>query len=122
MTDVQDTVVDLDASGNRSLVTIRAWLLVKCAEALGIPPESLDPSAPLSDYGLGSMQAVNLVGDLEEWLGRKLPATLLWGDTGRAQAQQLGHRRIDDGITAVFSSDLARATVAVSSPYSRRYF
>ena len=40
--------------------------------------ESLDPSAPLTDYGLASIQAVSLVGDLEEWLGRKLPATLLW--------------------------------------------
>jgi 2,3-bisphosphoglycerate-dependent phosphoglycerate mutase len=31
-------------------------------------------------------------------------------EQGRAQAQRLGERRADDGISAVFSSDLARAT------------
>ena len=33
---------------------------------------------------------------------------------GRALAQQLGHRRMSDGITAVFSSDLARAAETAS--------
>lgn len=33
---------------------------------------------------------------------------------GRAQARELGHRRIHDGITAVFASDLARATETAS--------
>jgi acyl carrier protein len=97
MKDVPDTVADLDASDHRRLATIRAWLLANCAEALGIPPESLDPSAPLSDYGLGSMQAVNLVGDLEEWLGRKLPATLLWDyPTLDAVASELTRPSDDD--------------------------
>ena len=38
------------------------------------------------------------------WLPGQLSAQ------GQAQARQLGRRRGDDGITAVFSSDLARAT------------
>jgi 2,3-bisphosphoglycerate-dependent phosphoglycerate mutase len=36
-----------------------------------------------------------------------LPGQL--SDRGREQARQLGHRRTGDGITTVFSSDLARA-------------
>jgi 2,3-bisphosphoglycerate-dependent phosphoglycerate mutase len=33
---------------------------------------------------------------------------------GRAQARELGRRRVTDGITAVFTSDLARATETAS--------
>jgi 2,3-bisphosphoglycerate-dependent phosphoglycerate mutase len=38
--------------------------------------------------------------------------------TGREQAQQLGHRRSNDGIKAIFTSDLARAveTVRIAFP------
>ena len=41
-----------------------------------------------------------------------LPGQL--AERGRAQARQLGHRRVSDGITAVFSSDLTRATQTAS--------
>jgi 2,3-bisphosphoglycerate-dependent phosphoglycerate mutase len=41
-----------------------------------------------------------------------LPGQL--SDRGRTQARQLGRRRISDGITAVFSSDLTRAAQTAS--------
>jgi broad specificity phosphatase PhoE len=41
-----------------------------------------------------------------------LPGRL--SDRGRLQACELGRRRADDGITAVFSSDLARAAETAS--------
>ena len=44
-----------------------------------------------------------------------LPGQL--SEQGRAQAQQLGRRRLDDGITAVFSSDLARAAQTASAAF-----
>lgn len=37
---------------------------------------------------------------------------------GRKQARQLGHRRSGDGITAVFSSDLARAAQTASIAFA----
>ena len=43
-----------------------------------------------------------------------LPGQL--SERGRAQARQLGRRRTGDGITAVFCSDLARATTS-REPY-----
>jgi acyl carrier protein len=67
-----------DTGGRPTAEAIRAWLVARCADALEVPVESLDPSGALTDYGLGSVQAVSLVGDLEEWLGRQLPATLFW--------------------------------------------
>ena len=44
-----------------------------------------------------------------------LPGQL--SERGRMQARQLGRRRISDGITAVFSSDLARAAQTASAAF-----
>ena len=44
-----------------------------------------------------------------------LPGQL--SEQGRTQAQQLGGRRIGNGITAVFSSDLARAAQTASAAF-----
>ncbi|MDQ7804456.1 beta-ketoacyl synthase N-terminal-like domain-containing protein [Amycolatopsis sp. A133] len=55
--------------------TLRRWLLDTVAEHTGAPAE---PDRPLGDYGLSSRQAVGITADLEERLGRRLPATLLW--------------------------------------------
>ena len=49
----------------------------------------------------------NEAGRATGWLGGRLSAA------GRRQAAELGERRRDDGITAVFSSDLARARETV---------
>jgi 2,3-bisphosphoglycerate-dependent phosphoglycerate mutase len=45
-----------------------------------------------------------------------LPGRL--SEQGRAQARQLGQRRSDDGIVAVFSSDLARAAETASLAFA----
>ncbi|WP_206786067.1 type I polyketide synthase [Amycolatopsis sp. MtRt-6] len=55
--------------------TLRRWLVDTIAEHTGFTPE---PDHPLGDYGLSSRQAVGIAADLEERLGRRLPATLLW--------------------------------------------
>jgi acyl carrier protein len=64
----------------KSLTTeeIRVWLTSKFAEVLGVDPREIDSSEPLTNYGLGSIQALTLVAELEEWMDRTLPATLLW--------------------------------------------
>jgi acyl carrier protein len=54
------------------------WLVLKLSEALAFDPRELCVTEPLSAYGLNSIQAVSIVGDLESWLGREFPATLLW--------------------------------------------
>ncbi|WP_217709541.1 type I polyketide synthase [Amycolatopsis sp. Hca4] len=55
--------------------TLRRWLLDTVAEHTGVTAE---PDRPLGDYGLSSRQAVGIAADLEDRLGRSLPATLLW--------------------------------------------
>ncbi len=55
---------------------IQTWLLAKLGEELKLDPGSIDVRAPFSHYGLDSMAAVSLVGQLETWLGRELSPTL----------------------------------------------
>jgi acyl carrier protein len=57
---------------------IRGWLLEKLAEVLKTDPAAIDTAAPLTRFGLDSMDAITLSGDLEDWLELRLPSTLLW--------------------------------------------
>ena len=57
---------------------IQAWLIARLAEFLHVDPSDVDPSQPLAEHGLGSLEALELSGALEDWLGLRLPATLAW--------------------------------------------
>lgn len=57
----------------------------------------------------------NEAGIATGWLPGRLSAV------GRRQAAELGRRRADDGIAAVFSSDLARASETVSIAFADTY-
>ncbi|NEP61535.1 MAG: AMP-binding protein, partial [Symploca sp. SIO2G7] len=67
------------AIGNRQqTTTIQTWLIDRIAEQLGINPSEIDIREPFARYGLDSVAAVRLSGELEEWLGRKLAPTLVY--------------------------------------------
>ena len=53
---------------------VAAWVGQRC----GRPAEEIDRDRPLVEFGLSSVDAVELAGRLEQSLGRTLPATLLW--------------------------------------------
>ena len=58
--------------------TIQSWLTTHLAEQLRLSPEDIDMRRPFTEYGLDSMIGVFLAGDLEDWLGLQLSATVLW--------------------------------------------
>ncbi len=58
--------------------TIETWLIERLAEQAGLDSEEIDPRRPFAYYGLDSAEAVVMAGELEEWLGCTLPATLVW--------------------------------------------
>lgn len=68
---------DKPASSKSSSV-IQNFLLARIAAILEIDSTSIDPRQPFTYYGLGSVQAVSLTGDLETFLNRKLSPTLAW--------------------------------------------
>ncbi|MEV2240434.1 SDR family NAD(P)-dependent oxidoreductase [Micromonospora sp. NPDC049891] len=53
-------------------------ILRALGERLQLDPEALDPQRPVATYGLQSVDLVGLIGELERWSGRALPATLAW--------------------------------------------
>lgn len=57
---------------------IEKWLIAKIAERLGSTTEEIDIQQPLGKYGLSSLSAVGISGELQEWLGRSLSPTLLY--------------------------------------------
>ncbi|MDX1387520.1 MAG: AMP-binding protein, partial [bacterium] len=66
------------AGSSQGMIDIQAWLIDRLSDHLEVDPNSINASQPLSEFGLDSKDAVNLSGDLEDWLGRKLSPTLLW--------------------------------------------
>lgn len=56
----------------------RGWLLDRVALYLGRDAETIDPTVPLAEYGMDSVCALSLCGDLEDEFGLVVEPTLLW--------------------------------------------
>ena len=65
-------------ASDQDATTIQIWLVNQIAERLGMEPDEIDLDEDFANYGLNSIEAVNLSGDLENRLGRRLPPTILW--------------------------------------------
>ncbi|GAA6619604.1 acyl carrier protein [Scytonema sp. NUACC26] len=69
---------------------IQTWLVSRLAEQLEIDSNKIDVAIPFERYGVDSLIAISLTGDLEQWLGCELDPTLLYDyPTVKALAQHL---------------------------------
>jgi|SRR5580765_2627004 acyl carrier protein len=57
---------------------IRTWLITNIASVVNMDPSSIDVRQTFDNYGLDSLQAVSLSGDLETWLNREISPTVVW--------------------------------------------
>lgn len=57
---------------------IQSWLISNISTVVEVDPQTIDIHKPLEYYGMDSMQAMHLSGDLEDWLGRQLSPTVVW--------------------------------------------
>jgi acyl carrier protein len=57
---------------------IEVWLKKAIAKSLVMDEKQIDPSRPFAEFGIDSVAAVELSGDLEEWLGKKIAPTVVW--------------------------------------------
>ena len=62
----------------RDVDAVVAWLTDRLSEELGIPARHIDRAASLKRWGLDSVVAVEISGDLGEELELELVASLLW--------------------------------------------
>ncbi len=67
-----------DASARWNKAAIESWLVAWIAKETRLDPSTVDAREPLVNFGLGSRQALLLVGDLEDWLGTRLEPSLAW--------------------------------------------
>ncbi len=67
-----------DGPATRTAQSVREWLLARLADGLGMDAAAIDAHEPLAHYGLVSRDAVRLVGELEDWLGRRLSPVLVY--------------------------------------------
>ncbi|WP_067452320.1 acyl carrier protein [Actinomadura macra] len=66
-------------SGSSDLRTeLQEWICVYLAEELRIPVGSIDPTEPMSAYGLDSVRAIMLLADVEERVGFEIDPNALW--------------------------------------------
>lgn len=57
---------------------IENWLVKQLAEQLSLDSQAISVTEPLTRYGLDSIDAVTMVGDIEDVLDTELPSTLFW--------------------------------------------
>ena len=62
---------------------LRRWLVDYLVDMVGLGPDEIDCDATLKDLAVGSADAVVMVGELSELLGRELSPVDLW-QIGRA--------------------------------------
>ena len=80
----------LNRKTSQSIEAIEAWLISKIKAQLA-SAEPIDIRQPFVQYGLSSLAAVGISGDLQEWLGRELSPTILYDyPTIASLAQHLG--------------------------------
>ncbi|SIO25198.1 amino acid adenylation domain-containing protein [Singulisphaera sp. GP187] len=92
---------DPKAAGERPRgADVAAWLIARLAGTLGLPPEQIDTKTPFAGYGLSSLQAVGLAGELQDWLGQPLSPTLVYEyptiDELAGHLAGVAHDRADD--------------------------
>lgn len=63
---------------NEGTNEFRSWLIERVAKYCRKNIESIDSNANFSDYGLDSVSALTLVGDMEDYLGFELETTIIW--------------------------------------------
>ena len=54
---------------------VRGWLIEQIGRASNTPPDAVDTGAPFAYFGLNSLQYIELVSQLEDWIGREVPPT-----------------------------------------------
>jgi len=58
--------------------TLTSWLVDRVAEYLRRPPTEIDPAVPLAEYGLDSVAALSLCGDVEDAFEVLIEPTAAW--------------------------------------------
>ena len=65
-------------AGEQLAKSIESWLIAKISDWLVIDANEIDRTQPTTLYGMNSMAAMTMAGELEDWLNIELEATALF--------------------------------------------
>jgi acyl carrier protein len=87
-----------------TLEAIQGWLVDWAAAELDLDPMEIDPHQAFLSYGMDSMHAMMLVGDLEGKLGTRLSPTLAWdyptiNDLARHVVEEVASLRTAESVS-----------------------
>jgi acyl-CoA synthetase (AMP-forming)/AMP-acid ligase II/acyl carrier protein len=89
--DVAEAAAEARQTGPRSESEVTGWLLARLARESGLDADEIDLAQPFASFGLDSARSLTLIGDLENWLGRRLSPVVLWNyPTVESLARHLG--------------------------------
>src|SRR5215510_16601225 len=81
---------------------IRRWLIANIASVVNMDPAQIDVTQTFDNYGMDSLQAVSLSGDLEIWLQREISPTVVWDyPTVEQLARHLSQNCANGGMPAI---------------------
>jgi len=58
--------------------SLKIWLVERVASYVRLKPDAIKTDVALANYGLDSVYALTLTGDIEDYLGLSLESTLMW--------------------------------------------
>lgn len=65
-------------TAGHSTESLTTWLAERIALYLKREPADIDPDVPLAEYGLDSVAALSLCGDIEDDFGLEMEPTIAW--------------------------------------------
>jgi acyl carrier protein len=68
----------MPSSTQHSVDTLRPWLTARVATYVQRPETEIETHVPLAEYGLTSVYALTLTGDIEDHLGLVVDPTVMW--------------------------------------------
>jgi acyl carrier protein len=67
----------MQTTATRTPAAIEKWLCEKVGELLDIEARHIDAHQPMSSFGIDSVMAMSIIGELEVWLDTDLPPDLM---------------------------------------------
>ena len=87
---------------------IEDWIRNAVAGVLDLRPQEVNVHKPIATYGVDSAEAAGLIGDMEDWLGCKIPLDLVW--------EWATTREIAERLAEYVASGAAEPKGAASAP------
>ena len=88
--------------------TIEAWMAQWLVVRAGVDPDLIDLETPLAEFGLDSMTAVELSGEVEDWSGVELTPAVAWDHPTIARMSRfITEQLVDDGVTLQTAAEVS---------------